>query len=105
MALTPTRPPDPPPPPASTETQDNVASGDPAWDLASLAHRDGDERLHALLEGYEPDESLARRLPQTLPLYGLIHDVLAARVFHQLGWREQCDQAVARLRVACERAG
>jgi len=81
---------------------DDVASGDPAWDLASLAHRDGDRRLAALLKGYEPDESLATRLLDTLPLYSLIQDTIDTAVFHHRGLREQGEQAQARLRLACE---
>ena len=81
---------------------DDVASGDPAWDLASLAHRDGDEWLRGVLEGYEPDASLTQSLHDGLPLYRLMHDVVAVRVAHERGWHEQLDQATSRLRDACE---
>lgn len=69
----------------------------------SAMRADGDCRLPALLKGYGPDESLARRLPDTLPPYGLIQDTIDAAVFHHRGSRAQGGQAQARLRLACGR--
>ena len=76
---------------------DDVASGDPAWDLATLAHGDGIASLQTVLEGYEPQVALVERLPAALSLYGLMRDVVAARVARERGWQDTADQARGRL--------
>jgi aminoglycoside phosphotransferase (APT) family kinase protein len=77
---------------------DDVTAGDPAWDLATLAHRDGDEVLRVFLEGYEPDAALTPRLPAACSLYSLIHDLVDVRVSRARGWLDRAERATARLR-------
>ncbi|MDH3259484.1 MAG: aminoglycoside phosphotransferase family protein [Acidimicrobiia bacterium] len=53
-------------------------SGDPAWDLAWFLVGNAAETRH-LLDGYEPDKQRAADFEVTIPLYGGLRAILAAR--------------------------
>jgi aminoglycoside phosphotransferase (APT) family kinase protein len=63
---------------------EDVASGDPIWDLATFSKWE-EESLSALLEGYEPDPETVERLDQLGPVYRVVLMVGAAAWFVKEG--------------------
>lgn len=63
---------------------EEVASGDPVWDLATFSKWE-EESLLALLEGYEPDPETVERLNQLGPVYRFVLMVGAAAWFVKEG--------------------
>jgi aminoglycoside phosphotransferase (APT) family kinase protein len=53
-------------------------SGDPAWDMGGFLI-EGIGETRDLLEGYDPDKRRAEAFEVTIPLYGVLRAVLAAR--------------------------
>lgn len=60
---------------------------DPLWDIARYAHRADAQSLSWLLEGYDPDGTLAADLTWCIPLYSGLWMLVDAIVDHRLGHR------------------
>jgi aminoglycoside phosphotransferase (APT) family kinase protein len=61
--------------------------GDPLWDIARYAHRADTASLRLLLEGYDPDRTLADELAWRLPLYSALWMLVDWIVDSRLGNR------------------
>lgn len=70
------------------------SSGDPAWDLGGFLV-DHTAYTRHLLAGYDADRERAEAFEVTIPLYGGLRAVLAARRAYDQGRVERCDRLLA----------
>ena len=81
---------------------DDVAAGDPAWDLATIGHRDGSDALEAVLVGYAPDAALRARLQRAKPLYDMLDSLMGIVSAFERGSTEHGTRELDRLRNGLE---
>jgi aminoglycoside phosphotransferase (APT) family kinase protein len=69
--------------------------GDPIWDLAVLTLWDPD-KLPFVLDGYQPDEQMQRRMAALLHPYQLLRHLRAAHWMRDHGYSDEPDLEAAR---------
>ena len=63
----------------------DAAVADPLWDIARFGHRADAASFALLLDGYDPNRTLAGELARRLPLYSALWMMVDANVDHRLG--------------------